>query len=171
MFIIKKKAFLAAAFAFAYAGVFARQAPDPLEGCWLSVNNKGVVESGWEIYLDGGALCGRLLSGIGWAAGDIAVKCRSAYRGFPAPGKVNEMQVLGSPWIFGLQREESGRWTNGFVIDPSNGNIYKCKLIHHPADGKRYKTETMEMRGEIGLGIGASQNWRRATRAEAASLR
>jgi uncharacterized protein (DUF2147 family) len=150
---------------------FAQQTADPAEGFWLGVDNKGVPQSGWEIYQSNGLLFAKMLSAAGWAASDIAVKCKDAYRDFPISGKVNEMPVLGTTWIFGLQREESGHWINGFVIDPSNGTVYKCRIIYHPADGKKYKTETLEMRGEIGLGIGGSQNWQRATREQASVLR
>jgi uncharacterized protein (DUF2147 family) len=150
---------------------FAQQTTDPAEGFWLSVDSKGIPESGWEIYQSNGLLYGKMLSAVGYTASDIAVRCRENYRDFPIRGKVNEMPVLGSPWIFGLQREEAGRWKDGFVIDPSNGNAYRCRIIYHPADGRRYQTETLEMRGEIGLGIGGSRNWQRTTREQAGALR
>jgi uncharacterized protein (DUF2147 family) len=62
-------------------------------------------------------------------------------------------------------------WSGGFVIDPSNGKIYKCKITWHPADGRKFPKEALEMRGEIGLGIGGSQYWRRATVEQAGALR
>jgi uncharacterized protein (DUF2147 family) len=163
--------FIAACAGFPFAQEVSASLPDPVEGFWLGVNGRGVVESGWEVYQSGGFLCGRMLSALGVTASRIAARCRESYAGFPVQGKVNELPVLGTPWIFGLQREETGRWNNGFVIDPSSGKIYKCRMTYHSADGKRYKTETLEMRGEIGLGIGGSQNWRRATREEAGALR
>jgi uncharacterized protein (DUF2147 family) len=99
-----------------------------------------------------------------------AVLCRENYRDFPVPGKVNQMDVVGTPWIFGLVREKEGRWSNGHVIDPTDGNIYKCKIIYHPADGKKFTADTLEMRGEIGLGIGRSQYWRKTSREAAIAL-
>ncbi|MDR3238867.1 MAG: DUF2147 domain-containing protein [Clostridiales bacterium] len=146
-------------------------AQDPIEGLWLSVDDKsGAIQSGWELYQDGGLLYGKMLSGIDLSAQDIAVKCKESYKGFPVAGKVNRMPFLGSPWIFGLRMESPGVWLGGNIIDPSNGNMYKCKITHHAADGKKFKTEVMELRGEIGLGIGGSQLWIRATREQIDAL-
>jgi len=152
-------------------GAYAQEAADPVEGFWLGVNSRGVVEAGWELYQSDGFLCGRILSALGISREDIAKRCKDTYPGFPLPGKVNQMSLIGTPWIFGLIREKPGVWAGGYVIDPSNGSLYKCKITYHAADGKRYVTDTLEMRGEIGLGIGGSQNWRAATKEEAGALR
>jgi uncharacterized protein (DUF2147 family) len=155
-----------------FACAFTAAAQDPVEGFWLSVDSKsGAVQSGWELYQSGGLLYGKMLSALGVSASDSAAKCKESYKGFPVAGTVNQMPVLGSPWIFGLRRESPGVWLNGNVIDPSNGNIYKCKITYHPADGKKFKDEAMELRGEIGLGIGGSQFWIRATREQIDTLR
>jgi uncharacterized protein (DUF2147 family) len=86
-----------------------------------------------------------------------ATACKESYSGFPVTGKVNQMTVAGTPWIFGLSMDKPGQWKNGNVIDPSDGKMYKCKITFHPRDGNKYKTDTLEMRGEIRLGIGRSQ--------------
>jgi uncharacterized protein (DUF2147 family) len=140
-------------------------AADPAEGYWLSVDDKtGRVTAGWEVYQEGGKLFGKVLSTAEHAPDVKAVFCKESYRDFPVSGKVNEMLVVGSPWIFGLIREKEGQWKNGNVIDPTDGNMYKCKIIYHPADGNKFKTDVLEMRGEIGLGIGRSQFWRKTSR-------
>jgi uncharacterized protein (DUF2147 family) len=148
------------------------ESKDPAEGFWLSVDDKtGKVTAGWEIYRQDGKLFGRVLSTAEHPADVIAANCKESYRGFPAAGKVNRMKVVGTPWIFGLSLEKPGQWTGGNVIDPADGNMYKCKITFRAADGAKYKTDTLEMRGEIGLGIGRSQYWRKATREEAGGLR
>jgi uncharacterized protein (DUF2147 family) len=150
--------------------VAAAFADDPAEGFWLSVDQKtGKIESGWEIYQHDGNLLGRLLSGLGVSASDKAVKCKESYPDFPLAGKVNQLFKLGTPWIFGLNMESPGRWINGHVIDPSNGSIYKCSITYHPADGKKFKQEALEIRGQL-LFFSGSQYWRRATREEADAL-
>ncbi|MDR0290122.1 MAG: DUF2147 domain-containing protein [Treponema sp.] len=144
---------------------------DPAEGYWLSVDHKtGQVESGWEIYQHDGNLLGKILSGLGTSASDIATRCRESYANFPVSGRVNQMPVLGTPWIFGLIRESPGRWVNGHVINPADGGIYRCTLIFHPVDGKKFMHETLEVRGQL-LFFSGSQYWRRATREEASALR
>jgi uncharacterized protein (DUF2147 family) len=164
-----KKFFATAIIMFMCAGV--AFADDPAEGFWLSVDHKtGKVESGWEIYQHNGNLLGKILSGLGTAATDRAARCKESYPNFPVAGKVNQLPVLGTPWIFGLNMESPGRWTNGHVINPADGGIYKCTLIHHPADGKKFQHETLEIRGQLLLFSG-SQYWRRATHEEASALR
>jgi uncharacterized protein (DUF2147 family) len=145
-------------------------AVDPAEGYWLSVDERtGKVTAGWEIYQEGGKLYGKVLSTAEHAPDVRAERCKESYRGFPIPGKVNQMIVVGTPWIFGLTMEQEGRWANGSVIDPTDGNMYKCKITYHPADGAKFPADTLEMRGEIGLGIGRSQFWRKTSRETAAS--
>jgi uncharacterized protein (DUF2147 family) len=145
--------------------VGASLAADPVEGYWLSVDDKtGKVTAGWEIYQEGGKLYGKVLSTADYPPGVKAVLCKESYRDFPVPGKVNEMTVAGTPWIFGLIREKEGLWKNGNVIDPSDGNMYKCRITYHPANGKNFKSDMLEMRGEIGLGIGRSQFWQKTSR-------
>jgi uncharacterized protein (DUF2147 family) len=143
---------------------------DPAEGFWYSVDEKsGQITAGWEIYENGGLLYGRMLSLIGRSPQEPAAKCRGSYRGFPVEGDVSRMPLAGTPWIFGLRREKEGVWTGGRVVNPEDGNMYHCKITYHPASGSA--AESLEMRGEIGLGIGRSQYWRRCTREEAAVLR
>jgi uncharacterized protein (DUF2147 family) len=145
---------------------------DPAEGFWLSIDDKtGKVTAGWEIYTEGGKLYGKILSTAEYPDTVKADKCKSSYKGFPVAGNVAAMRVVGTPWIFGLSPDKAGQWSGGNVIDPSDGNMYKCKITFHAADGGKYKADTLEMRGEVGLGIGRSQFWRKATREEASSLR
>jgi uncharacterized protein (DUF2147 family) len=147
-------------------------AADVVEGFWVSVDEKtGKATAGWEIYQEGGKLYGRILSIADFPQTELASACKAGYKDFPAAGKVNEMQVVGTTWLYGLTMNNPGQWSGGSIVDPNNGNLYKCKITYHTADGKRYKGDTLEMRGEIGLGIGRSQYWRKSTREEAGSLR
>jgi uncharacterized protein (DUF2147 family) len=146
-------------------------ADDPVVGYWLGAEEKGGKSSGWEMYVINGNLCGKIVAAPATPPGARASKCRESYGGFPLPGKVNEMTVIGTPWIFGLTMERPGEWINGSIINPENGKIYKCTITFHPADGNRYKTDTLEMRGEIGLGIGRSQFWQKISAEELNALR
>jgi len=151
---------------------------DPAEGYWLSVDDRtGKTTASWHIYQDRGRLLGSILAVADLPdAEEIKVYwINESYAGFPIPGKVNEMPMLGTPWIFGLSRAKEGEWSGGNIIDPESGRMYRCRIIFHPAGsriGRRTVTvDTLEMRGEIGLGIGRSQFWQRADRATASSLR
>ena len=157
-------------FLFISASAFAA---DPVEGYWVSWDEKtGKATAGWEIYLVGDKLFGRILSVAGFPQDVKASNCKESYKGFNVPGKVNEMTVVGTPWIFDLTNDKQGVWSGGSIIDPDGGSMYKCKITFHLAgSGRRYTVDTLEMRGEIGLGIGRSQYWQRGTRQEASSLR
>jgi uncharacterized protein (DUF2147 family) len=146
-------------------------AEDPVLGRWLGVDDKSGRSSIWELYLMDDTLCGKIIAAPETPPDARAGKCRASYGGFPLPGKVNEMPVIGTPWIFGLSLERPGQWINGSIINPEDGKLYKCKITFHATDGKRYKTDTLEMRGEIGLGIGVSQFWQKSSAQEAAALR
>jgi uncharacterized protein (DUF2147 family) len=145
---------------------------DPAEGYWVSIDDKTErITAGWQIYAENGQLYGKILSIVGYPQDVKALKCKKSYRGFPVAGDVSLMPVIGTPWIFGLRLARNGEWNNGNIIDPESGNMYQCRIIYHAADGKRYPLDTLEMRGEIGLGIGRSQFWRKSSREEIAGLR
>jgi len=164
-----KKITLFAALIFAAGLCFAA---DPVEGFWISFDDKsGKATAGWEIYTVGNKLFGKVLSVTGHPQDVTAYNCKDSYRDFPVQGKVSAMRVVGTPWIFDLTQDKVGIWSGGNVIDPDNGNMYKCRITFRARDGSKYKTDTLEMRGEIGLGIGRSQFWQKATRAEASALR
>jgi uncharacterized protein (DUF2147 family) len=159
-----KKYYLTMALALLCAGV--SFAADPVEGYWLNADGK----SGWEIYQKDGVLFGKMLSTLGATETSIATKCRNSYQDFPVSGKVNLMPLLGTPWIFDLRMESYGRWSGGSIINPTDGSVYKCSIMYHPADGKEFPSETLEIRGHL-LMFSGSDFWHRATLEEAASLR
>jgi len=144
---------------------------DPAEGYWLSIDEKtSEVTAGWHIYQEGGRLYGKIVSISTESPGVKADKCKDGYPGFPVAGKVNQMPVAGTPWIYALTRNKPGEWSGGSIVNPEDGNHYKCKITFRPADGRRYRTDTLEMRGEIGLGIGRSQFWQKSDQETASNL-
>jgi uncharacterized protein (DUF2147 family) len=137
---------------------------DPAEGYWLSTDEKtGLDTAGWQIYQEGGQLYGKILFITAYPQDVKAERCKDSYRGFPLPGKVSQMPVVGTAWIFGLSRYRSGEWRGGTIINPEDGSMYGCRIIFRPADGGRYKEDVLEVRGTIGP-LGRSQYWRRLTR-------
>jgi uncharacterized protein (DUF2147 family) len=146
-------------------------AADPAEGCWISIDEKtGKATAGWEIYVQGGKLYGKILAVADKPQDVIASACKSSYKNFPVPGDVSKMKAVGTPWIYGLSQKKAGEWNKGTVIDPGDGKDYGCEVTYHAADGKKYKTETLEMRGKIGP-FGRSQFWQKATREAASAVR
>ncbi len=136
---------------------------DPVEGFWKSVDEKSGETTGyWKIYEKSGTLYGELVNVPKEKPDVLADKVKASYKGFPLSGPVNKMKLLGTPWIFGLSKKSEGEWQGGSIIDPADGAMYKCKITYRPADGKKFAEERLEMRGEIGFGIGRSQFWLRA---------
>ncbi|MDR0721178.1 MAG: DUF2147 domain-containing protein [Treponema sp.] len=155
-----------------YTGFLYGAGDDPAEGFWMSVDTKtGEIQSCWELYQTEGVLYGKMLSAVGITVESKAIKCRDHYRDFPLAGRVSQLPILGTPWIFGLKRQSMGTWVDGKIINPGDGALYTCKIRYHPGDGKKYPTECLEIRGEIGLGIGGSQYWQRTSREQAGALR
>ena len=147
-------------------------ADDPAAGYWISVDDKtGRTTAGWELFVMNGELRGRILSLAGYPGDVKALKCKDSYAGFPVAGRVSDMPVVGTPWIYGLKGAGAGKWTGGSIIDPESGGLYKCKITFHPAGSGKFTVDTLEMRGEIGLGIGRSQFWRKSSLNEAKGLR
>ena len=148
---------------------------EPVTGYWLSVDdNTNRVTAGWQIYIENNMLYGKILSMADFPAGVIAERCKESYNGFPIPGKVNTMPVIGTPWIYGLAKQRNGEWRGGRIINPEDGRDYNCRIIFHAAGsrsgGRTFQTDTLEMRGEIGLGIGRSQYWQRSDQQTAGGL-
>ncbi|GHU40287.1 hypothetical protein FACS1894190_07000 [Spirochaetia bacterium] len=138
-------------------------AADPLEGYWLSIDDKtDKVTASWHIYQDGGNLLGALMGAPGVKAGTLATRCTKQYSGYPIVGKVSEMKLLGTPFIYGLQKKSEGNWYGGKIIDPNDGNVYPCDLIFHASDGKKYREDRLELKVFF-----IRQFWKKTTLAEA----
>lgn len=147
-------------------------AADAVEGYWKSIDEKtGKVTAAWHIYQEGNKLYGVIVTVPTQKDSTIADTCKSAYKDFPVAGEVNKMTIVNTPFIFGLTRKADGQWDNGNIIDPKDGKIYKCKITFRPADNAKFKTDMLEMRGEIGLGIGRSQYWVKTNETEIESMR
>ncbi len=159
-----RKIMIAALFAAAAAVAFA---VDPVVGFWKSIDDAtGEATAYWKIYEKQGTLFGEIVRIVGKSDDTIAEAAKPSYKDFPVPGTVNKMRVVGTPWIYGLTMKKSGEWAGGNIVDPKKGDLYRCKITFRPADGKKFQVDTLEMRGEIGLGIGRSQYWLRAAESE-----
>lgn len=156
----------------AVLAVSALSAADKVEGFWKSIDEKtGKVTAAWHIYEKDGKLFGVILTVPTQKDSTIADTCKSSYKDFPVSGDVSKMTVVNTPFIYGLKMKSTGQWEDGNIIDPKDGKLYKCKITFRPADSKKYKSDMLEMRGEIGMGIGRSQLWERTNEDEIESLR
>ena len=147
-------------------------AADPAEGFWISVDEKTNQDTaGWQIWQDGGKLSGKILSVADKPQDEKATGGKGkSYDNFMKGADIATLTTVGTTWIWDLTQQGEGKWANGYIIDPGDGKRYKCRITFHKADGKKYKTDTLEMRGEVGP-FGRSQYWKKGTEAEASGLR
>lgn len=146
-------------------------AADKVEGYWKSVDEEGKATAVWKIYQKNNILFGEIVVVPGQSDSKIASGCKSSYKDFPLSGDVSKMTVINTPFIYGLKMKSPGQWEGGNIIDPKEGKLYKCKITFRAEDGSKYKTDILEMRGEIGFGIGRSQYWERSSAEAAENLR
>lgn len=116
-------------------------------GKWKTIDDKtGKPKSVVEIYESNGKLFGKILEIMDPAKKDKKCeKCEGADKNKP---------VLGLVIIKGLSKDEE-EYNGGKIMDPENGNIYKCII---KLDGK----DKLVVRGYMGFSlIGRSQTWLR----------
>lgn len=144
-------------------------AKDPCEGFWISVDDKtGNPSGGWCITVDGDTLTGEMTNVPNQDNSTLAFGAagKGPYSDFPVKGELKDMPVVGTPWIYNMKKVSEGKWAKGHIIDPGDGSKYACTITFHAADGKKYKVDTLEMRGSIGP-FGRSQFWVACTEDEA----
>jgi len=91
----------------------------------------------------------------------VACKNLNPGKNFPRQGDLSKMKIIKeTPWIFALKKTASGVWEKGNIIDCGEGKMYSCKVTFTPADGGKFKVDTLIMRGSIGP-LGRNQFWRR----------
>ena len=145
-------------------------AADSAAGLWKSIDDKtGEVTAIWRIYEEGGKLYGTIAATTKDAQDVIASACKDSYKNFPVSGAVSKMKIVGTPWIFNMEKESEGNWKSGNIIDPSNGKMYGCviKYLKKGEKNKKYTAAepTLAMAGTVGP-IQVFQYWIPATEAE-----
>ena len=145
-------------------------AADPAAGLWKSIDDKtGKVTAIWKVYEQGGKLFGTIAATTKDAQDVIASACKDSYKNFPISGAVSKMKIVGTPWIFNMEKESEGNWKSGNIIDPSNGKMYGCviKYLKKGEKNKKYTAAepTLAMAGTVGP-IQVFQYWIPATEAE-----
>ena len=146
---------------------------DPAEGYWIATNQfTGEHLCGWKFFVRNGKLCGIILSAQLSDSSTLSLRAHSSYPDFPVTGDIRKMKLFGTPWIYGLEKKADGVWRNGYIINPDDGNIYRCDITYHKADGIRHIKDYVQMHGTLlWLGLGASQKWPAGTKEEAEGIK
>jgi uncharacterized protein (DUF2147 family) len=120
-----------------------------ITGLWQTVSEDGVAKSEVRIWKSGDEYMGRVAEIYRKDKRDA--RCTECDRDDP---RYNE-KVLGMTIIKGLEKTGENMWENGTILDPQNGNVYKCKMrINDDGD--------LVVRGFVGISlVGRSQTWKR----------
>lgn len=121
-----------------------------IAGEWVTIDDKdNSAKSVVEIRVGSdGELTGQINSLLKKESqGMLCKKC---------PGEFKDKPVVGLNFMWGLNQDSATEWSNGQILDPKSGKVYKAKLSLSE-DGN-----TLEVRGYIGFSIfGRTQVWQR----------
>ena len=132
----------------ASVAAFAAEAAGPV-GTWKTVDdNTGKAKAHVEIREEGGVLYGKITKLINpEVPNPLCDKCS---------GNLKDKPVLGMQILWGLKKNGDAEWSDGYILDPENGKVYRCKL------SLTGNGTTLEVRGYLGFSLlGRTQEWSR----------
>lgn len=116
-------------------------------GKWKSIDTKtGKTEAIIEVFKEENKAYAKIIEILNPADKDkICIYCK---------GKNKNKPILGMVILDGLKKN-GDEWSGGKIIDPKNGNIYKCYI-------KLKDASTLKLRGYIGISLfGRTEYWKR----------
>ncbi len=127
------------------------KAQSPL-GKWKTIDDESLKpRSIVEIYENEGKLYGKIIDFFPEPGEDPNPVCSECKEQDPRNG----MPIIGMRILEGLEKN-GGRWDNGNILDPSNGNVYNCYI-------ELKNNDTIKLRGYIGIPLaGRTQYWYRS---------
>ncbi len=141
--LIKSLRFSFFLFFFAASGFIFGQSP---VGVWKTIDDEtGEAKSHIKIYEKNDKLHGKIVKLLTKPSQPTCEKCPEPHRGKPIEG----LQVM---WDL---EKDGDEWTDGEIMDPSNGKVYSCKIyLEEP--------NQLKVRGYIGFSaFGRTQDWER----------
>ena len=116
-------------------------------GKWHSIDpDTGSKESVINVYLEGDKLYGKIIEIL--KEEDKDKKC------IECTGKDKDKPIEGLVIIRGLQKD-GDEWTDGKILDPKNGKLYKCYVTLE-------EENKLKLRGYIGFSLmGRTEYWYR----------
>ncbi|MDO4728527.1 MAG: DUF2147 domain-containing protein [Bacteroidota bacterium] len=114
-------------------------------GKWKTTDDKtGEDKSIVEIYEKDGKIYGKVIEILNPAKKDAKCdKCK---------GSDKDKPILGLTIIKGLSKDGS-EWSDGQILDPNEGKLYKCTVSLNGAD-------KLDVRGYVGVSLlGRTQTW------------
>lgn len=142
------------------------QAEDIVEGYWKSFDKKN-ISGYWIVFEQDNLLFATCVLAVNQPVDTTCHKCTKKYTGHPMMSADFAKRLRAkTPLVFNLRKVSDGVWEDGHIIDARNGRMYTCNISYQKADGKKFKVDSLAVRGEIGFGIGMTIYWEKATVAE-----
>ena len=116
-------------------------------GKWKSIDAEtGKIEAIIEVYKEQNKAYAKIIDILNPADKDkICIYCK---------GKNKDKPILGLIILDGL-KEDGDEWSGGKIVDPKNGNTYKCYI-------KLIDLNNLKLRGYIGISLfGRTEYWKR----------
>ncbi len=123
----------------------AAQAGDPVEGFWVSIDEKTDSPTAyWKIVVQEGELTGTIVQReAGEDPEALCTECSGDYKNMP---------IVGTTWLHLTKRNADGSWEEGTIIAPRTGRQARAKLW--------IENDNLKMRASIGF-ISRTQTWQR----------
>ncbi|MCP0913598.1 MULTISPECIES: DUF2147 domain-containing protein [Legionella] len=140
------KLFVLSVFASLYLPmVMASQSP---VGTWTTTDDKtGKKRAVVNLEINQGSLSGTIVR-VYPQPGDTGICSKCS-------GKFKDKPIEGLRFLWGLKEQGKGVWSDGYILDPKSGKIYRAKLT--------VKGKKLYVRGYVGLSmLGRTQIWVRA---------
>jgi uncharacterized protein (DUF2147 family) len=122
-------------------------------GAWLTIDDEtNTPRSILKLFIDKkGYLNGQIVKIYfrnGEKETDVCTKCTQPV--------FKDKPIMGMVVMWGLKQVDYRKWTDGFILDPKNGQIYRCNLTLSP------NGQELNVRGYIGFSLlGRTQHWMR----------
>lgn len=138
-------------FLFSLLSSFACLAQNSIVGNWKTIDDEtGRPKAIIKIYEESGELRGQIIQLFRYPEdieNPVCDKCVGERQGRP---------VLNMVILWGLKKQEEGKWSGGEILDPKKGKIYSAK-VELIDEAKRLK-----VRGFLGFSLlGRTQIWER----------
>ena len=149
--MLKKQLILSACFIGMLASNAYAQATDPAIGVWKTIDDKtNQPASLIKIEEVNGLLQGTILKTFSTTGEPPLVYCNLC------KDDRKDKPLIGMKIMTGLKKDGTGTWSDGRILDPKEGEIYRVKVATE--DGKK-----MDVRGYIGIPLlGRTQVWYKA---------
>lgn len=120
------------------------QAADPVEGLWLTQNERSVI----NVHECDQGLCGDIY----WI-----IEGGMQYDSENPDASKHDTPMCGLRILYGFEKDDEGKWEDGNIYKADEGDLYNANVSMND-DG------TLKVRGYVGISMfGKSQTWTKVT--------